>query len=53
MLAPRLDVYAQQVNPQWALFATFAVILIAGLATVAWLVVQFVRSSAPRASKSA
>jgi hypothetical protein len=42
-LTPDLQVNSLTVNPQWALFAAFVVILLAGLAVVAWMVLAFAR----------
>jgi hypothetical protein len=44
MLQPHLQVNDLAVNPQWALFAAFVVVLLAGLATVGWMVAVFVRA---------
>jgi len=44
MLQPNLNVNALTVNPQWSLLIAFVVVLLAGLATVAWMVAVFVRS---------
>lgn len=53
MLHPDLNVYAQPVKPQWALFVAFALILVAGLCTAGWLVVQYARTAAPHSQKEA
>ncbi|MCS6829623.1 MAG: hypothetical protein RMM08_02025 [Armatimonadota bacterium] len=47
-LSPHLDVNAIPVNPQWAMFAIFAVLLVIGLAVVGWMVWQFYKSGEPQ-----
>jgi hypothetical protein len=44
LLQPDLDVGALPVVPQWAMFAIFAVLLVAGLAVVAWMVLKFAQA---------
>lgn len=41
MLAPHLKLAEQAVNPQWGVFALFAVLLLAGLGTVVWMLRKF------------
>ncbi len=43
-LSPHLDINAIPVNPQWAMFVIFAVLLVIGLGVVGWMVWQFVKA---------
>jgi hypothetical protein len=51
-LQPSFDVHALPVQGQWAVFVIFAVLLVAGLATVGWMLFQFFYSGV-RSSSSA
>lgn len=44
-LRPYFDAHALPVQGQWAVFAIFAALLVAGLATVGWMLYQFFRQS--------
>jgi hypothetical protein len=47
LLFPDIPVNSIEVNAQWGLLVLFVVALLAGLATVAWMVLAFARSSTP------
>ncbi len=49
-LRPYFDVYALPVQGQWVVFAIFAVLLVAGLGTVGWMLYYFFRPAASRAA---
>lgn len=51
-LLPEIPVNRLEVMPQWGLLVAFIVVLLAGLATVAWMVMAFVRAK-PDASEAA
>ena len=53
MLAPYINPSKMPVNPQWALFAAFAVILVAGIGVVVWMVLLFARSGRTLKGKAA
>ncbi len=48
LLTPALKINEQVVHPQWALLVLFVVLLLAGLAVVAWMVFAFVRAGRVR-----
>jgi hypothetical protein len=47
-LQPHLDIRTLEVTPQWGMFGIFAVLLVAGLAVVGWMVWQFYKSGQPQ-----
>jgi hypothetical protein len=49
-LAPYLDFHTVPVKPMWDVFALFAVVLVAGLAVVGWMITQAVNATAPKRS---
>lgn len=49
-LGEHLDVNTLAVNPQWTVFVIFAVLLVAGLAVVGWMVWQFLKAGAAQQS---
>lgn len=49
-LGEHLDVNALPVNPQWAMFVIFAVLLVIGLGVVGWMVWQFAKAGKPEQS---
>lgn len=49
-LRPYFDPRTLPVEGQWTVFAIFAVLLVAGLATVGWMLYQFFRPAVSRAS---
>lgn len=51
-LRPYFDVHDLPVQGQWFVFVIFAVLLVAGLATVGWMLYHFFRPAASRASSS-
>lgn len=46
-LQPHLDVHTIPVQPQWGMFIIFAVLLVAGLVVVGWMVWQFYKAGQP------
>lgn len=53
LLGEHLNVNTLPVNPQWAMFVIFAVLLVIGLAVVGWMVWQFFKASQPQQSATA
>jgi hypothetical protein len=51
-LRPYFDPHSLAVRGQWGVFAIFVVLLLAGLATVGWMLYVFFRPSATRAASS-
>lgn len=52
-LGQYVDVNAIPVNPQWGVFAIFAVLLVAGLGVVGWMLWKFIQSGKPQESTAA
>jgi hypothetical protein len=50
-LAPHFDPYAQPVRGQWVVFTLFALLLVAGIATVLWMLRQFAAAPAPGSAR--
>lgn len=53
LLGEHLNVNTLPVNPQWAMFVIFAVLLVVGLAVVGWMVWQFFRAGQPQQGTAA
>lgn len=49
-LAPHFDPRTLPVSPQWPIFVFFAILLVAGLAVVVWMLIKFFRPTSSAAS---
>lgn len=45
LLRPSVDIFTMKVNPQWDVFAIFAVLLLVGLVAVYWMLRQFAKGA--------